>query len=67
MSRDTELYAVKLNIIDILCHRTGKAWADALYLESNNKILLPKHEAIPTFDYLPQVEPVRSKYMCKLL
>lgn len=63
MSRDTELFRAKLNVLDILSHRTGKAWADALYLESNNNILLPKDQSIPTFDYLPQVSPVRSQYM----
>ncbi|VUC31680.1 unnamed protein product [Clonostachys rosea] len=62
MSRDTNIYAAKLTVIDILSHRTGKAWADALYLGSNNNILLPKSEAIRTFDYLPQVTPVRSQY-----
>ncbi|XXG95663.1 hypothetical protein Hte_001932 [Hypoxylon texense] len=63
MSRTTELYAAKLTVLDILSHRTGKAWADALYLQSNNRILLSKDQSIPIFDYLPQVEPVRSKYM----
>ncbi|KAL6412197.1 putative D-aminoacylase [Ilyonectria robusta] len=63
MSKETDMYAAKLTVLDILSHRTGKAWADALYLESNNRILLAKDQAIPTFDYLPQVEPVRSKYM----
>jgi CubicO group peptidase (beta-lactamase class C family) len=63
MSKDTELYRAKLTVLDILSHRTGKAWADALYLESNNEILLPKEQAVPTFDYLPQVAPVRSKFM----
>lgn len=63
MSKETDIYAAKLTVLDILSHRTGKAWADALYLESNNRILLAKDQAIPTFDYLYQVEPVRSKYM----
>lgn len=63
MSRETELYTAKLSVLDILSHRTGKAWGDALYLESNNRILLPKEQSIPIFDYLTQVEPVRSKYM----
>lgn len=63
MSKETDIYAAKLTVLDILSHRTGKAWADALYLESNNRILLGKDQSIPTFDYLQQVEPVRSKYM----
>ncbi|KAI1125896.1 beta-lactamase/transpeptidase-like protein [Nemania abortiva] len=63
MSRLTKLYSAKLTILDILSHRTGKAWADALYLQSNNRILLTKEHAIPVFDYLTQVEPVRSAYM----
>ncbi|GKT44803.1 uncharacterized protein ColSpa_04984 [Colletotrichum spaethianum] len=63
MSKSTELHAAKLNIIDILCHRTGRAWADALYLQSNNMILMGKDQCIPTFDYLTQVAPVRNKYM----
>lgn len=63
MSKDTEIYAAKLTVLDVLSHRTGKAWADALYLESSNEILLPKEEAVPTFDYLPHVAPVRSEFM----
>ncbi|KAI1147880.1 beta-lactamase/transpeptidase-like protein [Nemania diffusa] len=63
MSQSTETYAAKLSVLDILSHRTGKVWADALYLQSNNRILLPKEQAIPIFDYLLQVEPVRSTYM----
>ncbi|OAQ60378.1 beta-lactamase family protein [Pochonia chlamydosporia 170] len=63
MSKSTEIFEAKLTVLDILSHRTGKAWSDALYLESNNRILLPKHESIPIFDYLPQVEPVRSRFM----
>lgn len=63
MSKETDLYTARLNIQDILSHSTGKAWADALYLESNNRILLGKEQAIPIFDYLAQVEPVRSKFM----
>ncbi|KAJ8133382.1 hypothetical protein O1611_g236 [Lasiodiplodia mahajangana] len=63
MSRSTELYSAKLTILDILSHRTGKAWADALYLQSNNRILLAKEHAIPVFDYIAQIEPVRSTYM----
>lgn len=63
MSRMTELYAAKPTVVDILSHRTGKAWADALYLQSNNRILLSKDQSIPIFDYLSQLEPVRTKYM----
>lgn len=63
MSRFTEVYSAKLTVLDILSHRTGKAWADALYLQSNNRILLAKEQAIPLFDYLAQIEPVRSTYM----
>ncbi|KAI0440687.1 beta-lactamase/transpeptidase-like protein [Xylaria telfairii] len=63
MSRSTELFSAKLTVIDILSHRTGKAWADALYLQSNNRILLTKEHAIPVFDYLAQIEPPRSTYM----
>ncbi|KAI1322807.1 beta-lactamase/transpeptidase-like protein [Xylariaceae sp. FL0255] len=63
MARSTETHIAKLTVLDILSHRTGKAWADALYLQSNNHILLPKNQAIPIFDYLPQVEPVRSTFM----
>ncbi|KPM37788.1 hypothetical protein AK830_g8770 [Neonectria ditissima] len=63
MSKSSRLCEAKLNILDILSHRTGKAWADALYLQSNNKILLPKDQCIPVFDGISQVAPVRSKYM----
>lgn len=63
MSKSTELFDAKLNILDILSHRTGKAWSDALYLQSNNRILLRKDQSIAVFDSLPQVEPVRSRFM----
>ncbi|KAI0106419.1 beta-lactamase/transpeptidase-like protein [Nemania sp. FL0031] len=63
MSRSTDLYLAKLTVLDILSHRTGKAWADALYLQSNNRILLTKEHAIPIFDYMAQIQPVRSTYM----
>ncbi|KAI0203659.1 beta-lactamase/transpeptidase-like protein [Astrocystis sublimbata] len=63
LSRTTETYTSKLTVRDILSHQTGKAWADALYLQSNNRILLPKDQAIPIFDYLDQIHPVRGTYM----
>ncbi|KAF4462128.1 beta-lactamase family [Fusarium albosuccineum] len=63
MSRSSVLGEAKLNVLDILSHRTGKAWADALYLQSNNRILLPKDQCIPVFESLPQVSPIRTKYM----
>ncbi|KAF4990615.1 hypothetical protein FDECE_14317 [Fusarium decemcellulare] len=63
MSRSSELGQAKLNVLDILSHRTGKAWADALYLQSNNRVLLPKDQCIPVFESLPQVSPIRTKYM----
>lgn len=53
MSRATDIFAAKLTVLDVLSHTTGKAWADALYLESHNEILLPKEQALPIFDYLP--------------
>ncbi|KAI1169786.1 beta-lactamase/transpeptidase-like protein [Nemania sp. FL0916] len=61
MSQDSELYSAKLTVLDILRHRTGKACADALFLQSNNDI--KKQDVIPIFDHLAQVEPVRSTYM----
>ena len=63
MSKDTEIYRARLTVVDILSHRTGKAWSDALYLQSNNRILLNKDQSIQTFDSLPQVASVREKYM----
>lgn len=63
MSRSTILSRAKLSVLDLLSHRTGVAWADALYLQSNNNILLPKQESIRTFDYLPVIKPPRSAYM----
>jgi CubicO group peptidase (beta-lactamase class C family) len=63
MSKTTALYEARLNIKDLLSHRTGKAWADALYLQSNNRILLAKDQSVRTFDSLAQVAPVRNKYM----
>lgn len=50
-------------IVDFLSHRTGVARADALYLQSNNTILLPKSDDVPTFSYLPIVEPLRTEFI----
>ncbi|KAG9253643.1 beta-lactamase/transpeptidase-like protein [Emericellopsis atlantica] len=63
LSKDSPLCLAKLNVADVLSHRTGKAWADALYLESGNRILLPRKQSIPIINHIPQVAPVRSKYM----
>lgn len=63
MSRSTMLCRDQLSVIDLLSHRTGVAWSDALYLQSNNNILLPKSECIRTFDYLPVITPPGSTYM----
>ena len=52
-----------LNLLDILSHQTGVAWADALYLQPNNNILLSKEEYIRTFNYLPIVKPTRSTFI----
>lgn len=60
ISKETELHTAKLNILHNLCCRPGKAWVDALYLESNNRILLPKQQAIPIFDYLTHADLVRN-------
>lgn len=50
MSKDTALYEAKLTVLHLLSHRTGKAWADALYLESNNRVLLGVDQVIATFN-----------------
>ena len=63
MSKANGLRDVKLSVADLLSHRTGVAWGDALYLQSNNNILLSKEESIRTFDSLPIVTPPRSQYM----
>lgn len=53
----------KLSVIDFLSHRTGTTWADALYLQSNNAILLPKEESLRTFEYLPVVASPRTRFL----
>lgn len=63
MSQKTWLTSSKLTVIDLLSHRTGTAWGDALYLQSNNNILLPKADSIRTFESLDIVAPPRSKWM----
>ncbi|EME41019.1 hypothetical protein DOTSEDRAFT_47244 [Dothistroma septosporum NZE10] len=63
LSKDSKLAMTDLNIVDVLCHRTGKAWCDALYLQSNNNMMLPKSEALRTFDYLPMAASPRTRHL----
>ena len=63
LHRPSPLSDAKLSVLDILSHQTGVAWADALYLQSNNNILLPKKDCIRTFNCLPIVKPPRSTFM----
>ena len=58
-----DLTDVDLSLVDLLSHRSGSTWADALYLQSNNRIMLPKKESIRTFNSLPIIAPPRSKYL----
>ncbi|KAF2117005.1 beta-lactamase/transpeptidase-like protein [Lophiotrema nucula] len=53
----------QLTMVDFLSHRTGVTWADALYLQSNNSILLPKEESLRTFEYLPLVTQPRTRFL----
>jgi len=53
----------KLIMPDFLSHRTGTTWGDALYLQSNNNLMLPKSESPRTFQYLPTVAAPRSGYL----
>jgi CubicO group peptidase (beta-lactamase class C family) len=53
----------RLNVTDFLSHRTGTTWGDALYLQSNNNMMLPKSEALHTFQHLPKVAELRSRYL----
>lgn len=53
----------KLTMVDFLSHRTGTTWGDALYLQSNNNIMLPKDESLRTFEYLPTISSPRSQYL----
>lgn len=63
MSKETWLCHSKLTVLDLLSHRSGVAWGDALYLLSNNNILLLKSEGIRAFESLDVVAPPRSRYM----
>ena len=58
-----DLRDANLSVVDLLNHRSGATWADALYLQSNNRIMLPKEESIRTFNSLPIIAPPRSKYL----
>ena len=53
----------KITVADLMSHRTGVTWADALYLQSNNNILLPKSESLRTFEYLRMVAQPRSQFL----
>ena len=50
----------KLSMIDFLSHRSGRAGSNALYLGAEGKLLLPKAELIPIWNYLPRVAPIRT-------
>ena len=63
LCRSSPLRDVKLNLLDILSHQTGVAWADGLYSQFNNNIPLSKEECIRTFNCLPLVKPARSTFM----
>ena len=58
-----DLRDADLSVVDLLSHQSGATWADALYLQSNNRIMLPKEESIRTFNSLPIIAPPRSKYL----
>lgn len=62
-SKDSPCTKSKLSVVDFLSHRTGATWADALYLQSNNNIQLPKEESLRTFEYLATVAAPRSRFL----
>jgi CubicO group peptidase (beta-lactamase class C family) len=61
--RNRESEKSTLNMQDFLSHRRGTRWGDALYLQSNNTILLPKSESLRTFDGLQSVHSPRTRYL----
>ena len=63
MSRSSSLRDAKLNVIDLLSHRSGVAWYDARYLQSNNNIIMPREKCIRTFESIPIIAPIRSLFM----
>ena len=60
---DPTTVSEKLNTVDLLGHRSGRAGSNALYLGSDGGLLLPKAESIPIWNSLPKVAPVRTKFM----
>ncbi|KAL1793830.1 hypothetical protein ACET3X_007251 [Alternaria dauci] len=61
--KDNTAEKSKLTVSDFLSHRTGITWGDALYLQSNNNLMLSKSESMRTFQYLPTVAAPRSRLL----
>lgn len=53
----------KLSVADILSHPTGTTWGNALCMQSNNIIMIPKREGFRTFQYLQTVAEPRSQFI----
>jgi CubicO group peptidase (beta-lactamase class C family) len=63
LSRSSPLFRAKINVLDILSHRTGTAASEALYMQGNNRVLARKDDSIAIFDTIPIVAPPRTKLL----
>ncbi|OQV00973.1 hypothetical protein CLAIMM_06401 [Cladophialophora immunda] len=52
-----------ITVADLLCHRTGLAALDSLWLASENVPFLPKSQATQILDHAPGVRPFRSHFI----
>lgn len=50
-------------IVDVLAHRTGLAGANALWVQRNQVIPMPKSETLRTCVHLQSVSPMREQYL----
>ncbi|PTB80689.1 beta-lactamase/transpeptidase-like protein [Trichoderma longibrachiatum ATCC 18648] len=55
--------ANQLTLTDILCHRTGLARLDALWLGADSQTFTPQNFTITLCNHLPSVHPLRSTWL----
>lgn len=55
--------AGNITMTDLLSHRTGLPSYDGMWSGSDNRILLPRSQAIPILNYVSAAYPVRSDFL----
>ncbi|EED12078.1 D-aminoacylase, putative [Talaromyces stipitatus ATCC 10500] len=55
--------AMNITVTDLLSHRTGLPSYDALWLLTDNKILLDRADAISILNYVPAAMPLRTEFV----